>query len=132
MKFVASTPNLFTTDLNRSLAFYRDVLGFAVTVTVPEAPPFVFALLTRDAVTLYLNDLAAARKTQPELATSASVTAGQSGVSVFLHLEGIEPFWEQVRDKAPVFMPLTTQWYGLTEFTLVDPDGYLVTFAERR
>jgi hypothetical protein len=27
-------------------------------------------------------------------------------------------------------MPLK-KWYGVTEFTLEDPDGYLLTFAER-
>jgi hypothetical protein len=29
-------------------------------------------------------------------------------------------------------MPLITQWYGMTEFTVADPDGYIVTFAERK
>jgi hypothetical protein len=28
-------------------------------------------------------------------------------------------------------MPLVTQWYGLREFAIVDPDGYVITFAER-
>jgi hypothetical protein len=29
-------------------------------------------------------------------------------------------------------MPLIDQWYGLTEFSIQDPDGYVVTFAERK
>jgi hypothetical protein len=29
-------------------------------------------------------------------------------------------------------MPLKDQWYGMTEFSISDPDGYLITFAERR
>jgi hypothetical protein len=28
-------------------------------------------------------------------------------------------------------MPLERKWYGLTEFAFEDPDGYLITFAER-
>ena len=28
-------------------------------------------------------------------------------------------------------MPLEHKWYGVTEFAFVDPDGYVITFAER-
>jgi uncharacterized glyoxalase superfamily protein PhnB len=28
-------------------------------------------------------------------------------------------------------MPLTTQFYGMREFAIHDPDGHLITFAER-
>ena len=42
MKFIDATPNLLVRDLDRSSAFDRDVLGFSVVATVPEAAPFVF------------------------------------------------------------------------------------------
>lgn len=63
---------------------------------------------------------------------SSSVVVGQSGVTIFLHMQGVATLWEEVRSRAPVVMPLTEQWYGLTEFSVTDPDGYIVTFAERR
>jgi hypothetical protein len=28
-------------------------------------------------------------------------------------------------------MPLVTQWYSIREFAIADPDGYVITFAER-
>jgi hypothetical protein len=28
-------------------------------------------------------------------------------------------------------MPLVTQFYGMREFAILDPDGYVITFAER-
>jgi len=28
-------------------------------------------------------------------------------------------------------MPLVTQWYGMREFAIKDPDGFVITFAER-
>jgi hypothetical protein len=28
-------------------------------------------------------------------------------------------------------MPLEKKWYGVTEFAFEDPDGYLITFAEK-
>ena len=39
------TPNLIVSNVGQSIAFYRDVLGFSVAVTVPETAPYVFAIV---------------------------------------------------------------------------------------
>ena len=36
MNLTDVTPNLIVSDIDRSTAFYRDVLGFSVVTTVPE------------------------------------------------------------------------------------------------
>ena len=36
-----------------------------------------------------------------------------------------------LKERVPVVMPLEHKWYGVTEFAFADPDGYLITFAER-
>jgi uncharacterized glyoxalase superfamily protein PhnB len=30
-----------------------------------------------------------------------------------------------------VILPLKTQFYGMREFAVTDPDGHIITFAER-
>jgi len=128
MKLTAVTPSLFTDDIDRSIAFYRDVLGFEVRITVPDRAPFVFVSLERDGITVFLNDAAAARRDASE---ATWLTVGKSGVTMFIDMENIVDFWTQIKGKAPVAMPLVEQWYGLTEFSVTDPDGYLLTFAEK-
>ena len=49
------TPNLIVSDVDRSIAFYRDVLGFSVAQTVPDAAPYVFAIVTSSDVQIHLN-----------------------------------------------------------------------------
>src|SRR5262245_1456893 len=49
------TPNLIVSDVSRSLAFYRDVLGFSLQATVPDVAPFVFAIVHAGDVEIYLN-----------------------------------------------------------------------------
>jgi hypothetical protein len=39
------TPNLVVSNVARSMSFYRDRLGFSVASTVPDAEPYVFAIL---------------------------------------------------------------------------------------
>jgi len=131
MKFTTVTPNLITNDVERSRAYYCDVLGFAVTTAVPpDGEPKVFVMLERDGVNIFLNDAKTAQHDEPEAA--ASLTVGQSGVAIFIVMDGIAEYWEQVRHRARVAMPLKDQWYGMTEFSVTDPDGYLITFAERK
>ena len=49
------TPNLVVSDVERSAAFYRDHLGFAVETTVPDAAPYVFVILRSGPVQIFLN-----------------------------------------------------------------------------
>jgi uncharacterized glyoxalase superfamily protein PhnB len=128
-KLTGITPNLITNDIARATAFYRDVLGFSVTTTVPDEAPFVFVWLQRDGVSIFLNDEKTVKHEAPDV---TSLVAGQSGVGIFVHIEGVAAFWHDVKDRARVVMPLKDQWYGMTEFSITDADGYILTFAERR
>ena len=55
MTFESITPNLIVNDIDRSTAFYRDVLGFQQVTTVPEEPPFVFVWMKQGSVDVFLN-----------------------------------------------------------------------------
>ena len=69
-RFTSVTPNLVVKDVARSTAFYRDVLGFTITMNVPDAEPFVFVGLERDGVPVFLNDKTAAVEDHPEMAAT--------------------------------------------------------------
>ena len=86
MKLTGVTPNLISDDLPRALAFYRDVLGFSVVTTVPDAAPFVFIMLERDGVHVFLNDPGPVRHDAPAV---TSFVVGQSGVAMFFMMEDV-------------------------------------------
>ena len=125
--FKAVTPNLVVRDIARSTRFYCDVLGFTVKQTVPDAAPFVFVWLERGDVTVFLNDPAAVAKDVPSMATP---TFGGTA-TLFVTIDGVDALHAQVSPPVPLAMPLTTQFYGMREFAVYDPDGHLITFAER-
>ena len=56
--FKKLTPNLVVDNVERSLAFYVEVLGFSRGMTVPDASPFVFAAVTSGDVEIFFNDAA--------------------------------------------------------------------------
>ena len=126
-KFTSITPNLIVRDIAKSTAFYRDVLGFAIKQTVPEAEPFVFVWLERDGVPVFLNDIKATEHDYPD---AARLPQGGS-MTMFFVITGVDAYHAAVSPNANVVMPLKTQFYGMREFAITDPDGHLITFAER-
>ena len=54
--FSKLTPNLLVADVERSLAFYTNVLGFDRGFTVPEQPPFVFGSVLRGPIEIFFNE----------------------------------------------------------------------------
>ena len=128
MKYQKLTPNLVVNDVEASLNFYETVLGFERGMTVPEQAPFVFGSVTSGSVEIFFNDKKAVGEDYPPLA------AGKIGgtLTLFLEVEGIEDVLSRVeKSKARVAMPLKTQFYGMREFAFEDPEGWIVTMAER-
>lgn len=125
--FKKLTPNLLVAEVSRSLAFYTDVLGFARGMTVPEESPFVFASVISGAVEVFFNDAETATKEYPVF---GGREIGASG-TLFIELEGIDEFYAGLEGRVTIVIPLHTQWYGMKEFAVMDPDGYVLTFAER-
>ena len=128
-QFNKLTPNLLVTNVERSLAFYVDVLGFTRGMTVPDQSPYVFASVTSGAVEVFFNDAAAAVKEYP--AFGGKPLGATATMYVEIAGEPIDAFHDRIEDRVTVTMPLVTQFYGVREFAISDPDGYVITFAER-
>jgi catechol 2,3-dioxygenase-like lactoylglutathione lyase family enzyme len=126
-RFSSVTPNLICRDIAASKAFYGDVLGFEVKETVPDAAPFVFVWLERDGVPVFLNAVAAAAADYPDAASRAP----GGTAALFFIVSEVDALHGQVAPRATVVMPLKTQFYGMREFAVLDPDGHIITFAER-
>ncbi len=120
------TPNLLVADVARSLAFYTDVLGFGRGMTVPDQPPLVFASVSAGPVEIFFNDAAATIEEYPSL---QGRPIGASG-TLFIEVTDIDAYFADVAPRVTVVKPLHTQWYGMREFAITDPDGYLLTFAQ--
>lgn len=122
------TPNLVVSSVERSVQFYRDVLGFQFAFGVPEAEPRVFAAIVRDGLEIFFNLPDASSEDYADLRGRSSGGA----LTQFIEIDGgIDEFYAAVRDKARLVMPIKDQFYGMREFAIADPDGWILTFAER-
>jgi catechol 2,3-dioxygenase-like lactoylglutathione lyase family enzyme len=121
------TPNLIVSNVERSAAFYRDVLGFTVQMTVPDATPYAFAIVTSGPVEVFLNAPEAAYAEYPAFKT---MTLGGT-LTLFVEVTEIEDEYARLAPLVTVVMPFEKKWYGMTEFAFLDPDGYIITYAQR-
>jgi len=121
------TPNLIVSSVERSLAFYTDVLGFTRALTVPDESPFVFASVTSGPIEIFFNDRSTVTKESPQMAGLAF----GGGNTMFIEIDGIDALHDRITASVSIVMPIHTQWYGMREFAITDPDGYVITFAQR-
>ncbi len=117
IRFREIVPRLPVADLGRSLAFYRDLLGFRADVLWPDDTP-TFAILVRDDARLAFFTPTPERPGKPGY---AEISVEATGVAA-LH-DAVAPRW-RVEWGPEVYA------YGRREFAVRDPDDYLVIFTE--
>ncbi len=110
-------PILTTDDIDRSVRFYVDVLGFTCGMKTPG-----YANLYRDAVRIMLA------------APNAHVTWEGPKFTGQLYIEletaeEVDVLWAKVKDRARVIYAVDDFEYGAHEFGIQDDNGYALAFG---
>jgi catechol 2,3-dioxygenase-like lactoylglutathione lyase family enzyme len=125
-------PELDVTDLDISLAFYCDVLGFRVRYQRPEER---FAYLEREGAELMLEEAAGPGR---RFRTAPLERPFGRGANFQIRVTDAPGLIERVRGAgASILLAIEDRWYrrgdgevGNRQFVVVDPDGYLLRFFE--
>ncbi len=117
IRFTGVVPRLPVAELNRTIRFYTEVLGFECGMLWPEDEPR-FTILNRDEVSLQFYVLGP----QVGLATGHGVLSIDVNDARAVH--------EQLRGQVPVEWGPEVYTYGRREFAILDPDGYMLIFSE--
>jgi catechol 2,3-dioxygenase-like lactoylglutathione lyase family enzyme len=123
-------PELICSDIERSLRFYTDILGFAVLYARPEER---FAYLDREGAQIMIEQSVGRRFLAAELEHPFG-----RGINLQIEVAAVEPLYATVQASgASIYLPLEETWYrrddillGNRQFIVQDPDGYLLRFFE--
>ena len=117
------TPNLKVESIERSLCFYREILGFDIVMANPETSP-VWVMLKKGGAEIMLQQKESIDEEYP-------LFAGQSGgaLTFYVMTENSPALYEKIKSSADVIKPLHETPYGRKEFAVKDPDGFIFTFA---
>jgi catechol 2,3-dioxygenase-like lactoylglutathione lyase family enzyme len=122
-EYQRAVPVLQVADVETSLRWYVDVLGFKPD-TFPSSPPYSFAILRRDGAEIMLQCA-----DEPRVARSSERRFDPDFLwSVYLRVAGtaVLDVAAAVEKKAQLLRGPERMSYGLVEFEVCDPDGYRV------
>jgi catechol 2,3-dioxygenase-like lactoylglutathione lyase family enzyme len=112
------SPMLAAADMEETLAFYHDVLGF--TAMMKSAG---YAIVVRDGQTIHFM----------KAASEEVMQCVRGHTEIYIEVSGIHSLWQHVktfRDRYNI-RDLFDRDYGMTEFHIGDPNGCLVFVGER-
>ena len=119
------TPNLMVHDVNKTVEYYTDVLGFEFVMSVPDSGQLDWAMMKNGAVEIMFQSV-------PSLAKDVSVLAGLKpggAFTLYTRVADVKALHAKVKGRATIVHDLTTTFYGMEEFTIEDLNGYYLTFA---
>jgi uncharacterized glyoxalase superfamily protein PhnB len=120
------SPNLFVKDIRATLDFYK-LLGFSLTMSVPgeNEDDLVWAMVTNGKVTFMFQSFKSIGDTLPQIRRQ------EGGPLLFyIKVQRIREFFETIRDKTTLVHGLQKTFYGATEFSILDINDFMLTFAE--
>ena len=121
------SPNIFVNDMKATVSFYK-ILGFEITMSVPETgDDLVWAMMTNGKVTLMFQTF----ESLADDLLQINRTDGSS-LLLYINLDNIQGFFEEIKDKVTVLKGLEKTFYGATEFSILDNNNYVLTFAEHK
>ena len=111
MKLTAQAPLLHVFDMERSLSFYRDILGFEVQGSWAPEGHLYWVDLRQGNVAIMLN---AKYEIAEQPASDDPASAGWHHDTVLcLNTDNVDAAYEELRSRVPELQPPTTAFYGM-------------------
>ena len=131
------TPELCCSNIKASLHFYIEILGFKIQYAREEDG---FAMLERQGARIMLDEI----KNHNNAATGRTWLSGEMekpfgrGINLEIKTLNVEQLYQRAcQSGTTIFLPIEEKWYraenieiGNRQFIVLDPDGYMLRFAE--
>lgn len=130
------TTNIIVEDVGRTLDFYERVLGFGLVMAVPEDSqqivttretntPLAFAIVRQGGAELMFQS-------QRSLSREPAAPGAQEiveNISLYIEVDHVKDLYRSLRNKVAIQTDLHATFYGMEEFYIRDPNGYVLGFA---
>ncbi|HLF64089.1 MAG TPA: VOC family protein [Saprospiraceae bacterium] len=117
MQFNNLSPMLYTSDIEESVNFYTQQLGFACKTLEPE---WGWASVQLGTIRIMFSRPNAHTYFEHPFFTG----------SFYFNMEDVDTLWEKLKDTATVCYPIEDFEYGMREFAIYDNNGYLLQFGQ--
>lgn len=108
------TPMLQTSDMDRTIRWYGDVLGFRCVSRMDDE----WCRLEQDGVSLMFM-------------RNAHLGEPRATATQYIYVDDVNALWETLKDRVEAEWGPEDMPYGMREFAIKDPDGYRLSFGQR-
>jgi len=119
-------PMLLVDDVERGIRFYREVLGAKLVAVHPQKPPHEWASLELGEAEIMLWRKDGAREEYPGL----EISGNPASFIAYIYMDDVDILYERIKGRVDILMAPVDQFYGFREFTIRDPYGFVLTFAQ--
>ena len=120
MRITGIAPQFLVDDLDRSLAYYRDRLGFSLDFVYEG----FYASVSRDGFAIHL-------KCAPKTVADRLHRKQDEHLDAFIVVSGVGKLFAELQSReANVTKPLDKQPGRTIDFHVEDPDGHILCFSE--
>jgi catechol 2,3-dioxygenase-like lactoylglutathione lyase family enzyme len=119
-KITGIIPQLLVDDLERSIAYYRESLGFELDFVYDS----FYASVSRDGFGIHL-------KHAPKGSADRAHRKQNEHLDAYVAVTGIRDLYGDLQERgAAVIKPLEERPWGCIDFYVEDPDGHILCFSE--
>lgn len=116
-KYTALRPILWTENLDDTIGFYMQILGFSLLERNDE---WQWASLQKDQVHIMLS-----RPNEHEKFKGIGFTG-----SFYFNVDDVDELWEDLKTKAKICYEIETFDWDMREFAIYDNNGYILQFGQ--
>ena len=120
------TPVLLVKEIEPLVPFWVERLGFAKTIEVPEGNKLGFVTFQKGPAEVMYQTYSSVEKDAPP---SMSAEARKGPTYLYMEVDSLDAVLAAMKD-VKIVKPVRTAFYGMREFSVQDPGGHFITFAQ--
>ena len=130
--------NLMVKDIHRTIRFYRDFLGFEHVMSVPkdseevltsydQERPLVYAMLKMGDIELMFQEMLSLKENVPAF---DSIDVCSATATLYFEVDDLDGIVSKLSSACSVVREPHETFYGMREYYVRDPDGYVLGFSQ--
>ena len=127
MKYQSVCSNIGVKNVDETVLFYTETLGFNLTMSVP-APDngLQWAMVGNGSVSFMFQEIANLTEEYPMLANRPVLGA----ITFYVKMKGMHVLYEKLKNTEYIAKELHKTFYGAEEFAVIDNNGNILTITE--
>lgn len=119
------TPNLMVNNVNETVTFYQEILGFNLVMSVPEEGILNWAMVQHGDVHLMFQERENIIAEYPVLKDRSM----GGGLTFYIKVRDVKGLYDKVKKQVNLVADFHRTFYGAEEFAIQDINGFVLTFA---